>query len=79
MSIWSKMYKWWEQGARTPSVVPHRETIKTYRVVFADSRPAAIVRAATMDNHGGSVTFTLGGKIVASYPSAGVVGVEVKS
>ena len=77
MSIWDKMYKWWEQGVRSQTAAP--DTIKTYRVVFSGDRPDAIVRADTMDNHGGSVSFKLDGKIVAKFPSADVVGVEVKS
>ena len=76
MSIWDKMYKWWEQGLISEPAAA--ETVKTYRVVFADNRPPVIIQAATMDNHGGSVSFTLNGKIVAEFPSADVVGVEVK-
>ena len=77
MSIWDKIYKWWEQGVRSAPVAT--ETVKTYRVVFADNRPPVIIQAATMDNHGGSVSFKLNGKVVASFSSADVVGVEVKS
>ena len=77
MSIWDKMYKWWEQGLISEPA--HAETIKTFRVVFVGNHPPVIVHAATMDNHGGLVSFTLDGTIIASFPSADVVGVEVKS
>ena len=74
MSIVDKMLKWWDSGVRSPFL-----GFRTYRVVFADDRTPVIVRADTMDNLGGSITFTLDGKVVAKYNSAAVVGVEVKS
>ena len=77
MSIWDKMYKWWENGL-TGAAAP-TEAVKKFRVVFADARRPVIVEAATMDNHGGNVSFELDGRIVASFPSADVVGVEVQS
>ena len=80
MSIWDKMYKWWEQGVRAPAVAAPvaAEGLKEWRVIQLNG-PDVIVRADKMERIGARIVFTVGATVVKSFAGDAVVGVEEKS
>ena len=71
MSIWDKMYKWWENGLR----MSEDHIMNTYIVVQLNG-PNQTVKAELYTNAGGSIRFYVGDKVVAQFQSDQVVGVE---
>ena len=76
MSIWDKMYKWWENGFRAPP--PAGAVLKEWRVIQLNG-PDVIVRASSMATIGGRIVFSIGARVVKSFAADEVVGVEGKS